>query len=284
MDIQRTLQNIGLSQKEIKIYLALLQLNQASVLDLAKHTHLKRTTIYPFLNELKSKGLVEWGVGKYAKRAKVREPKQILRYAKAQKRKYARSVMKLEENLTELEKCYTEDISDVSVKYYDGIDECREMCTEMFKAKSEIVSYSSWMKYPYLGKEWCVNFYDKLQHMKNFSIEREIISATEHNLYHAKEYIQKPNYKKNYFFKFIPPRKEFIKVDTHIFDDSIITFSFKGVKPNGIFIKNKDLAQSDKAIFEVLFEEVALYYEDYLAKYNIDPKKLKHSHEDIALS
>jgi sugar-specific transcriptional regulator TrmB len=277
MNIQRVLENTGLNPKEVKIYLALLKLGSATVNEIAKEARIKRTTIYPFLDDLKTKGLIEWGVSKYNRKAKVKEPKQLLRFAKARERKFGRAVLTLEENLKEINKHYIQDLSDVEVKYYEGINECREMLLGLLKAKREIIGYSSWMKYPFMGEKWCHKLESKIK--KKGLKERKIISGTEHNLYHGKEYIKEVDYNKQYFFKFIPPRKEFIKVDIYLFNDIKLTLSFKGVKPNGIYIRNKDLVQSDKAIFEVLYNDVALEYEEYLEKHGIEKMKLKHSHD-----
>jgi DNA-binding MarR family transcriptional regulator len=277
MNIERILENIGLNRKEIKIYLSLLKLGKATVAEISKEAHLKRTTIYPFLDELKLKGLIEWGMNKYNRRAKVKDPKQLLRFARAQDRKYGRAVLKLEGNLDEIEKHYIQDLSDVEVKYYEGKKECRIMLQELLKAKEAITGYNSWMKYPYIGENWCKVLEAKMD--KKGLVDKKIISATEHNLWHAKDYIKLPDYKKSYFFKFIPPVKEFINVDVYLFDDIKLTLSFKSVKPNGIYIRNKDIVQSEKAIFNVLYKDIALEYEDYLKKHKIDPKKLKHEHK-----
>lgn len=276
MNITRVLENIGLNPKEVKIYLALLKLGSATVSEVSKETRYKRTTIYPFLDNLKSKGLIDWGVTRYNRKAKPRDPKQLLRFARAKERKYGRAVLSLEENFKEINKHYIQDLSDVEVKYYEGKKECREMLLELVKAKREIIGYSSWMKYPFIGEKWCHKLEAKI---KNKGLkERKIVSGTEHNLYHSKEYVKEPDYNLQFFFKFIPPKKEFIKVDIYLFNDIKMILSFKSVKPNGIYIRNKDLVQSDKAIFEVLYNDVALEFEEYLKKHRIDKRKLRHSH------
>jgi len=278
MNIDRIIENVGLTPIETKIYLALLKLGRSTVSEIAKETKIKRTTIYPFLAELKSKRLIEWGINKYNKKIQVKEPSNLLRFVKSQERKYGRNVLKLEENFKDVKKLYSNHLADVELKYFEGINECREMMLELMNAKGEIYSYSSWMKYPYIGKEWCNSLYKKIYNSGKVKCEKELVSGTEHNLYHAKEYIKLPTYNKIYFFRFIPPKKEFINVDIHIFNDIKVILSFKSVKPNGIYIKNKDIVQSDRAIFEVLYSDVSLEYEKYLEKQKIDPKKLKHKH------
>src|SRR5262245_34371544 len=62
---EKYLQDIGLTDKESGVYLALLQVDDASVLDLAKKTGIKRPTVYVTLESLAKKGLVsETTIGK----------------------------------------------------------------------------------------------------------------------------------------------------------------------------------------------------------------------------
>ena len=63
--LEKYLQEIGLSEKEAQMYLALLQVDSESIQELAKRTGINRTTVYPVLETLKKKGLVsEIQIGK----------------------------------------------------------------------------------------------------------------------------------------------------------------------------------------------------------------------------
>lgn len=55
---EKFLQEIGLSEKEASIYLALLQVDAGSIHDIATKTKINRTTVYPVLESLQKKGLV----------------------------------------------------------------------------------------------------------------------------------------------------------------------------------------------------------------------------------
>jgi sugar-specific transcriptional regulator TrmB len=55
---EQFLQEIGLSEKEAKVYLALLQVDSDSIPNIAKKTDINRTTVYPLLESLNKKGLV----------------------------------------------------------------------------------------------------------------------------------------------------------------------------------------------------------------------------------
>ncbi len=56
MDSIISLTNLGLSEPEATVYLALLRLGQSSASRIAKDTGIKRTTIYPILKNLTTKG------------------------------------------------------------------------------------------------------------------------------------------------------------------------------------------------------------------------------------
>ena len=55
---KKFLQDIGLSEKEAAVYLSLLSVDSASVIELSKSTDINRTTLYPILDDLIAKKLV----------------------------------------------------------------------------------------------------------------------------------------------------------------------------------------------------------------------------------
>jgi len=55
---QHLLINLGFSEKEARIYLAAYCLGMTTVVEIARKTSLKRTTIYPIIESLKKKGLL----------------------------------------------------------------------------------------------------------------------------------------------------------------------------------------------------------------------------------
>lgn len=55
--IQRQLEKLGLNEKEATAYIALLELGQGALADLARKAKIKRTTLYDIVSDLKAKGL-----------------------------------------------------------------------------------------------------------------------------------------------------------------------------------------------------------------------------------
>ncbi len=56
--LAQTLEHIGLSEKEARVYLALLSLESATAYRIAEHCDVKKPTVYVILEDLRKKGLV----------------------------------------------------------------------------------------------------------------------------------------------------------------------------------------------------------------------------------
>lgn len=58
MQTKSELQSLGLNDKQATVYMSALELGQSTVLELSKHSHIKRSTVYVILDELKCKKLI----------------------------------------------------------------------------------------------------------------------------------------------------------------------------------------------------------------------------------
>jgi len=56
--LQKNLEKLGFENKEAILYTALLELGEASIVDIARKSGLKRTTVYHTLDSLKTRGLI----------------------------------------------------------------------------------------------------------------------------------------------------------------------------------------------------------------------------------
>jgi len=57
-ELAKTLEQIGLKEKETQVYLALLSLESSTAYEIAQHCEVKRPTVYVILEDLRQKGLV----------------------------------------------------------------------------------------------------------------------------------------------------------------------------------------------------------------------------------
>ncbi|MCU0680040.1 MAG: BlaI/MecI/CopY family transcriptional regulator [Planctomycetes bacterium] len=78
MKIEKVLQDFGLSEKESRVYLALLQVGPAPVQKIADKSSLARSTIYEILNALIKRGLVNTYLKKRVKYFSPEEPEKLV--------------------------------------------------------------------------------------------------------------------------------------------------------------------------------------------------------------
>jgi sugar-specific transcriptional regulator TrmB len=97
MELAEPLKNIGLSDKAARLYLASLEMGEATVQDLARHSGINRTSIYYVLRELTSSGaLVATRRGRKMYYL-AQEPRMLLKHTKEKLAEFEESIKSLEE-------------------------------------------------------------------------------------------------------------------------------------------------------------------------------------------
>lgn len=159
MEIPHILQQLGFSDKEIKVYLTLLTGGPSSVRKLAKDSDLNRGTVYDILKSLQGRGLV----GMYQKHKKqffmAEDPNTLLDTIDQQERKVASLKRDMADVLPELRSLYVHSGSKPVVKYYEGEKGVqiilRDVLTTMHENAEKTYSvYSSMSLRRYLYKEF----------------------------------------------------------------------------------------------------------------------------------
>jgi len=114
-ELIRGLEAFGLDEKEVKVYLAGLEIGTASVLELARRTELPRTTLYPTLERLEHKGVFKVGKQKNTT-VYIAELPEVL-----QRQMEERSVL-FEKTLPALETIHGSVHNGPGVTFYEGSD------------------------------------------------------------------------------------------------------------------------------------------------------------------
>jgi sugar-specific transcriptional regulator TrmB len=135
--LEKFLEEIGLSGNEAKVYLALLELDHESVLELSRRTSINRTTIYPILESLARQGLVsEVQIG--AKTHYQAEPPERLETVLERRRVELDGHRKrLSEVVPEMKSRMREGAARPVVKYYDGKEGVVSSMEDFFSAGAE---------------------------------------------------------------------------------------------------------------------------------------------------
>jgi predicted transcriptional regulator len=118
--LEQYLKDIGLGDKEAAVYLALLQADYVSPLELSRKINIKRATAYVVLKSLEKKGLVsETAVGKKV-RFQAAPPERLGTYIGHEQVALAEKAKLLEEMIPQFKSIQKESGTKPVVKYYEG--------------------------------------------------------------------------------------------------------------------------------------------------------------------
>ncbi len=131
---KKVLINLGLSEKEAAVYLSSLALGPTTVAKIAQHSKINRTTIYPLINSLQSKGLFSLEIRAWKKFHVAKDPKQLKILMEDRKRE-------LEEELPNLLSLYNFTGNESSIKYYEGIEAVKSIYLSLLKSIKPRESY-----------------------------------------------------------------------------------------------------------------------------------------------
>ncbi|WP_252178001.1 helix-turn-helix domain-containing protein [Endozoicomonas sp. 4G] len=115
-----TLKQLGLDQKEIQLYLALLKLGTASIRDIAAEADINRGTTYETLKALAGKGIVSY-FPKGKRRVFCAEPpEKLLDLAEEKKQSLEQSIEEMKQKLIPQLNQLKPDFNPGNVRFYEG--------------------------------------------------------------------------------------------------------------------------------------------------------------------
>jgi HTH-type transcriptional regulator, sugar sensing transcriptional regulator len=242
-----SLQNLGLTEKEAKVYLALLQLGPATPYRIAVKAGIKRPTAYVIAEELVEKGIIVHVPGEEPKRYIARAPESVIESEEAR----LSSARRILPELKSLQKGTAEK---PSVLYFEGTEGMRQAL--MYRAKdlhdTEIVGF--YADPDFSTKETqaqSVEFNEyRIAHnirLRGLLTEAESLRGYEKYILDktfVPKFIPKEMYSSNASFEFCP---DFIKI--LFFDASI-----------GVVIESPTVAKAMRQIFEMLWSRLGDEY------------------------
>lgn len=134
MKSNRILQDFGLTEKEVKIYLSLLQTGPSSVQNIAQKSGLARSTVYEVLGSLAKKNFVNHYQKKKIKHFSPEEPRNIVRLQQIR-------MDNLRESLPELEAISNFSHGRPSVRFYEGKEQMKIVLNELLNEADEAVCF-----------------------------------------------------------------------------------------------------------------------------------------------
>jgi sugar-specific transcriptional regulator TrmB len=118
--IEQVLQEIGLTQNEIKVYLTLLELGESKTGEILKKSRLNSGRIYEILNSLQEKGLVSFILKSGVKYFSPADPKRVNDYLNLKKKAIEKQEQDYNKILPELLKKVSESKTESKIEVFSG--------------------------------------------------------------------------------------------------------------------------------------------------------------------
>ena len=132
MDIKELLINLGLLENDIEVYLASLQIGEASIVPIQKKLGLPRTTVYHSLERLRDRGLIEIMETPTRRIYVPYSPRKILTLLKNQEEKLREQADDFQKYLPEFSRLYSSSPVQPKVRFFRGL-EIREIYEEILE-------------------------------------------------------------------------------------------------------------------------------------------------------
>jgi len=246
--LELKLKEIGMAEKEAKVFLASLELGSSAVQEIAKKADINRATTYVIIEKLMKKGLmssVEKGKKTYFQ---TEDPKRLLKLMEEQEEGLKRKEEEFKKYLPELETLFNIAEEKPKVRFFEGKEGLITIKEDYFKAKDKNV-----LGFFALNEERSVFSGEEREN----AIQERITKKIKFKFIYTDKEEKKddPNFT---FSRFIPEDKFPLSSSFIIYDDKVAIVSLKG-KLVGVIIENKEITNTFKSIFELAWDGAEKY-------------------------
>lgn len=240
------LKHIGLSENEAKVYLAMLELGSSPMLEIAAKAGINRPTAYAQIESLKKMGLISMQTKGKKQLYIAEDPEQLEFLIDREKKDLEQKQEELKGVLQELKELFNTTGDRPHVRFFEGKDGLERMQDVFIKLQEkEVVSILSaddiFQNFPAITKSYTPRRVQKKIHSRIVytSSRGKIFKDSDKEMLRDAVYLSSNEY--NYH------------ADVVISGNQIYISALKG-KISGIIIDHKDLADSFRALFEMLWK------------------------------
>lgn len=244
------LTNLGLTDKEAKVYLALTELGTVVVSDIAHKAGINRVTTYDILEKLKIRGMVSYYNKKRIKYFSSMQPETLLE-------EFEKRTSDLRGSLPKF-KTLTGEINHPRIRYFEGLEGIKAIYADTLTSKTEILNYSNSYeirkKWPNYDQEYVEKRAQKKIYLRGVC-PKDKAGETVHA--QDKEYYRE--------MRLIPSDQFDFTNEINIYDDKVAIISFKD-ELIGMIIESIEISNSQRAIFNMCWQFVSI----------VEPSNIKH--------
>ncbi len=243
-NFERALLELGLHDKEARVYISLLSAGRTTVSEIAKRAGINRTTGYDILNGLISKGLVSISGKEPKQEYRAENPDKLLTYLRKDIEKKEINFRYASTILPELKSIYKVG-SRPQVKFYEGEDGLRDVYEDTLSSSETIRAYAAVDDVNKGISNYFPKYY-KRRAAKNIKI-RAIFPKTEVAI--ERSSFDKLEKRESLL---IPFDKYNFTPEINIYDNKVMIASWR--EKLGIIIESAEIADAMKKIFELSWD------------------------------
>ncbi len=238
MDIS-ILEDLGLTNAEIKVYVSLLELGSSTAGPIREKSGLQNSVVHRALNSLTAKGLVNFIFQAKRRIYQATNPENFFNFIEEKKKKF-------ESILPELKKKQMTAKEEEKATVYKGIKGIKEIYNVLInsKAKEYLTFGGGYMCEERMGTEWWINMHTK--RIANKLPSRQIFDETVREF--GKNLIKRPISKVRYL------SKEFAQFQETVIAGDYVAINVFTENAYGFLIKDPKVAEGYKKHFELLWK------------------------------
>jgi sugar-specific transcriptional regulator TrmB len=241
--IAQELLDLGLSDEEVKVYLALLELGGGYVSTIAKKANVHRVGCYHTLGKLMERGIITCLEKNSVKFFTVENVKVIVDRQKE-------LLQKAERLMPELSALVNKSAYRPKTQYYEGLNSIKHIFEDTLTTKKELLGYTNLTQLPKILSDDFLKDYAKRK--TDLGIKTRMLSPiSKEGLKYLKKYYP-PNFDRNLVeILFINPKQFPFEYEINIYDNKVAIISLNPEEMIGLIIESNIYANTERAIFNL---------------------------------
>lgn len=232
--LESIIENVGLSKKEARVYLAALEIGSNPVSKIATKARINRVTAYDIMEKLAKRGLVTSFTRAKVKYYSATDPELITN-------EFKKKVEELETALPHLKQLSGE-VTKPKVMSYESLEAIKKIYKEVLASEKEILLYSNIKD---VESHWSAYTEEFERKRMDYEVPLRLIAVDNERGKFFKDYDDEFGRKTR-----LAPQEQFdFNSHTIIYDHKVAIISFGS--PVGVVIEDAQIADSYRALFEM---------------------------------
>ena len=242
-----SLNKLGLSGDQAKVYIYLLESGASSHLDISRKTGINRTKIYRIIDDLEKLSLVTVNISDEGKKILPASPKNLEVQIKTEESRLDAKKTALEMSLPKLNKLFNKEDSSLKfvVNTYEGVSGLKQMLWNELKTKGELLVFGSGTIEDLVGSR---NWAEK-HRAKTVDANYKIREINNHGKKPA-DFTKNSDFYTNFERRYIG--EDILNIDQQIiiYNDTVAVYHWRDDQKVGLETINKAYADTMRQMFE----------------------------------